>query len=172
MPNQIAIIIDWYGPFSLQDAIKDVSQNSWKGIYLAIGKTKYMRGRSPIQYVGIGNLRSRLKEDHHKLKLIVRDRKIWLGDIVSLRIPGPKKKKTDILFDLAEWLLVYFLEPPLNDRKRRRPPHREVTLINRWWKSDDSPRKRRPHPDWPILIDYPGIDYPVRVCWSWDRNFV
>lgn len=142
------------------------------GAYVAIGKRKYQRSTS-IQYIGISSssLYQRLKEDHHKLRLITQDRTIWLGEVASTGISGPKRKRTDFLLDLVEWAHAFFLELPLNDRKRWMPPRRAVTVVNRWWGTDfNTPKRRRPRSDWPIVIDYPREGYPVRMSWRWDRT--
>jgi len=139
-----------------------------------IGKQKYQRSTS-IQYIGISssNLCQRLKEDHSKLRLITRARKIWLGEVASVGISGPKQKRTDFLLDLVEWAHAFFLELPLNERKRLTPPSRAITVVNRWWGTDFfTPKRKRPHTDWPIVIDYSGGDYPVRMSWRWDRSTV
>jgi len=172
MQKPLAIIVDWFGPYSLQTAKKIARESFGTGVYLAIGRQKFQKAPSLIQYIGLGNLLQRLKEDHHKLRLITRDRKIWLGEVGSEGIPGPKRKRTNVQLDLVEWAHAYFLALPLNDKKRQTPPDRSVTVVNRWWKADFvTLRRRRPHPDWPILIDYLGEDSPVRVSWRWDRAF-
>ena len=82
---------------------------------------------------------------------------IWLGEVASIGIPGKKKQATDLRLDLSEWCHSYFLQLPLNDKKTVNPPKEPVTIINRWWFTDyETKRNRRPHPDWPDIIDYWG----------------
>jgi hypothetical protein len=133
---------------------------------MCLGKIKGERSKK-LQYVGIGsNVQNRIKADHHKLQYVTRDRNIWLGEVATPEPSGKKKKSTKATLDYAEWALAYFLELPLNQKKRSTPPSRSVTLLNHWWHKDyETPRRNRPHPDWPDLIDYPGPEYSTRIIW-------
>lgn len=171
MQKAIAIIADWFGPYELSTARETARQDFGAGAYVAIGKQKYKKANS-LQYIGISsNIYQRLKDDHHKLQRITRARRIWLGEVASTGISGPREKRTDCLLDLLEWTHVFFLDFPLNERKKSTPPNRAVTVVNRWWGIDYvTPRRRRPHVGWPIVIDYPGRGYSGRMSWSWDRG--
>jgi hypothetical protein len=97
MQKHVAIIIDWYGPYSLTEAKKVAKESFGAGVYVALGKQKYKRGPSLFQYIGISsNLTQIINPDHDKLALITRNRILWLGEVASTGIPGPKNKKTDI----------------------------------------------------------------------------
>jgi hypothetical protein len=75
--------------------------------------------------------------------------------------------------DYAEWLHVHFIKHPQNEKKSARPPSRSVTVLNRWWRDDfQTPRRNRPHPDWPNLIDHPGEGQPSRMVWFGGRQKV
>jgi len=165
MQKHAAIIIDWYGPYCLSDAKEVAKENFDAGAYVAFGKQKYKKGRSLLQYIGISsNLARRLNEDHEKLSLITRNRILWLGEVASTGIPGPKNKKTDIQLDLAEWAHIFFLKPELNNKKLCSPPCRGLTVINRWWQKDfETARTRRPHNILPDIIDYFGPGYGARI---------
>ena len=152
---QKAIVIDWYGPYKdLPYARKAASKDFEAGLYMAIGKTED-KGKKKLQYIGLTkNLSSRITNSHHKLCEITGDFEIWLGEVASVGIPGKKKQVTDTRLDLAEWAHIFFLKLPLNERKRV-PPKDTVTVLNRWWFPDyERGRKRRPHTDWPDVIDY------------------
>ena len=168
MQKHVAIIIDWYGPYSLTDAKRVAKESFGAGVYVALGKLKHKRGPSLFQYIGISsNLTQRIKADHDKLSLITRNRIMWLGEVASTGIPGPKNKRTDIQLDLAEWAHIYFLKPKLNDKKLRFPPNRGWTVINRWWRKDfETSRTRRPHNNLPDMIDYLGPGYGARIVWG------
>jgi hypothetical protein len=100
------------------------------------------------------------------LPLINRGRRIWLGEVISPRTPGKKMKVTDRMLDLAEWAHAYFLQLPLNDRKKATPPDFPITVYNRWWHSDlETPYLRRPHIDWPDIIDFLGMEYQAKLVW-------
>lgn len=172
MQKAIAIIVDWFGPYSLPAAREAAHNDFGAGAYVAIGRQKYKRSSS-IQYIGISssNLYQRLNGDHHKIRLITKALTIWLGEVASTGISGPKQKRTDFLLDLVEWVHAFFLELPLNDRKGLTPSRRAVTVVNRWWATDSiTPKRKRPRSDWPIIIDYPGGGYPLRMAWRWDRS--
>lgn len=162
----VVALIDWFGPYDL-DGARTAGFDYEDGIYCVIGKTAYARA-SHLQYVGLAtSLRSRLTGAHHKLPLVTRDQEIWLGEVVSPRTPGRKIKTTDRMLDLAEWAHAYFLQLPLNERKKASPPDRPITVYNKWWRADDYeiPYLRRPHHEWPDIIDYLGREYPAKVVW-------
>jgi len=167
MNKHIAIVVDWYGPYSLNEAIKVSRKDFGEGLYLLIGKTKYQKKPSKMQYIGIADdLFSRINGNHQKIPELSQECSIWLGEIASLGIPGPKSKVTNVQLDLAEWLHSYFLELPLNERKKVNPPDNTATLLNRWWFKDyETPRQKRPHKDWPDLIEYTGKKYGAKAVW-------
>lgn len=168
----VVAVIEWNGPYTLEEA-RVASFDYADGIYLALGKAKNQRS-SRLQYVGLASdLPSRLNGYHHKLPLITRDREIWLGEVVSLRTPGRKIKVTDRMLDLSEWAHAYFLQLPLNDKKKARPPDRAITVYNRWWRKDfETPYKRRPHRAWPDIIDYVDPEYDAKLIWFGGQQLV
>ena len=164
--THVAIIVDWSGPYMSISEAKAAARDYEDGLYMAIGKKKYQKKPRQLQYVGIADeLSSRVHTAHPKLPYLP-ELELWLGEIASTGIPGPKKKKVDPCLDLAEWALAYFLELPLNDRKRHHPPPRPVTVLNRWWYPDhETKRSRRPHSDWPDLVEYFGLEQGARTSW-------
>lgn len=163
--KSIVALVDWAGPYTLEQA-RQASFDFDDGIYLAIGKQKHKQSVR-LQYVGLASsLPKRINGAHHKLPMINRGLRIWLGAVASPRTPGKKVKVTDRMLDLTEWAHCYFLQLPLNDKKKAKPPDRAITVYNRWWKTDsETPCMRRPHKDWPDLIDYIGPDYPAKLVW-------
>lgn len=166
MAKHLVIAVDWYGPYkSLEDAREAIPDFTSDGLYLALGKTS---SNEPfgLQYVGISTtLGTRVSTRHHKLGLI-EDLQIWLGEVGTARPSGRQIKKTPATLDYAEWLMAYFVYLPLNDKKTKNAPDVPVTLLNRWWKKDyETPFHRRPHPEWPDLIDYLGYYYPTKIVW-------
>jgi hypothetical protein len=166
--KHLVVAIDWSGPYSLIEARQIAAKDFDGGLYLCLGKQKGQHRVQP-QYVGksTSNLSSRMQEDHHhKLSLVTRNQAVWLGEIVTGNVPGVKKTLTPQSVRLSEWVLAYFMELPLNGKLRSKPPPRPVTVLNRWWQKDyETPRKHRPDPNWPDLIDYRGPEYSTRVVW-------
>lgn len=117
------------------------------------------------------DLRARLSGKHHKIQEVTKDASIWLGEVVSPRTPGRKIKVTDRILDLSEWSHAYFLQLPLNDKKKMNPPDREIVVYNRWWKKDyETQYIKRPHKEWPDLIDFCGDEYISKVVWFGSRQ--
>lgn len=169
--KHLMIAINWYGPYRDLDEARRCARHDYDhGLYLAIGKCKYERRRS-LQYIGIGgNIHTRLTENHHKLQLIVRERSLWLGEIATAEPSGRRLKATRTTLDYSEWLHARFLQLPLNDKKTKALPPRSVTVLNRWFALDYETPVRRPHSDWPDLIDYPHYDLPARAVWFGRRQ--
>lgn len=168
----VVAVIDWYGPYTLEQA-QMATFNYDDGIYIAVGKLKD-QPVSQIQYVGLAsNLQKRLNGAHHKLPLITHGMALWLGDVVSPRTPGRKIKVTDRMLDLAEWAHSYFLQLPLNVKKKNTPPDRPITVYNKWWRTDfETPHQKRPHKDWPDIIDFMGAAYKTKLVWFGGRQLI
>lgn len=165
--RHLAIVIDWYGPYSISEALHASKHDGYgSGLYMGIGKQLNERGTGQPQYIGLSkNLAARLA-NHHKLPDITRDAKIWLGEVATAEPSGQRQKTTSACLDYAEWLHAFFLQLPLNDKKKINPPNRSVTALNRWWRTDyETPWIRRPHPLWPDLIDFAGSDLPAKIIW-------
>jgi len=161
------VAVDWYGPYlSLTEAREKARQDYSHGLYLAIGKQKYERYPS-MQYIGIATaLHLRLHENHPKLSLVVNEFSLWLGEISTAEPSGKRAKVTRTTLDYAEWMHARFLQLPLNEKKKGKPPSRSVTILNRWYdKKDYYTPKQRPHKGWPDLIDFPYHELPARVVW-------
>jgi len=136
------------------------------GLYMVIGKRKNKQ-KNMLQYMGLAKkLSSRLNQNHHKIFNVTRDHQVWLGEVTSPRSPGRKLKVTDKMLDLAEWVHVYFLQLPLNEKKKTNPPDRKIIIYNRWWQKDyKTPFLKRPHRDWPDMIDFQGNDSNSKLVW-------
>ncbi|MFG6159639.1 hypothetical protein ACGTNG_12605 [Halomonas sp. 1390] len=171
MQKALTAIIDWFGPYTLEEA-KDVTKFDYDdGLYMIIGKQPDERDAS-LQYVGLASrLHRRLRAPKHPLHKVTKEREIWLGEVVSPRTPGKKIKVTDRMLDLAEWSHAYFLQLPLNTQKRKTSPDRAIVTYNRWWKPDyETPYRKRPHRDWPDLIDFFADDYDAKIVWFGGRQ--
>ncbi|MBL3674407.1 hypothetical protein [Paracoccus aerius] len=169
--SHLMISINWFGSYDLRGAYQAASSDFGAALYLCMGKRKHQRNKS-LQYIGIGqDVRTRLRETHHKLKYVSRDREIWLGEISTAEPSGRRLKVTPATLDYAEWAYARFFDLPLNEKKSTGLPKRSFTVLNRWWHTDyERSRVQRPHRDWPDLIDYPGDDLPVRKVWFGGRQ--
>lgn len=168
--SHISIAVDWYGPYCTETAKTAAKEDFSDGLYMLIGKVKHQKRSSELQYVGIAkDLYNRVNEKtHHKIKYVSQQCNIWLGEVVTIGIPGRKQKATDMQQDLAEWCHAYFLQLPLNDKKKINPPFRPCTVLNRWWSKNDfeKPLRKKPHGMWPDIIDFWGRDYGGKVIWG------
>ncbi|MBN2007816.1 hypothetical protein JW960_00565 [candidate division KSB1 bacterium] len=166
--TNIPVIIDWFGPYSRDEAIDAAKNDYIDGLYMLIGKTKYQKQKACPQYIGLSdNLFRRLSNGHNAINQLSQELKLWLAENGSPGIPGRKLKKTNIGLDLAEWAHTFFMELPLNDKKTMKPPDNPVLVVNRWWKTDyETRRNKRPHCDWPDIIDYLGAEYGATVAWN------
>ena len=164
-------LIDWYGPYTLEEA--QAAPGYTDGLYMVIGKLKNKK-RSHLQYIGIAkDLNSRLNGNHHKIPEVTRDKVIWLGELASPRVAGQKVKVIDRLLDLAEWSHAYFLQLELNGKKTKSPPDCSIVVYNRWWKKEnDSPCGKRPHREWPDLIDFVDDDHKAKLVWFGSKQKV
>jgi hypothetical protein len=171
MPKHLMIAVDWFGPYDLNQAREAAKSDYEHALYMCLGLRRHQRTRA-LQYIGIGNsVHTRLQDDHHKLQKVTRERQIWLGEIATAEPSGKKLKVTKATLDYAEWLHARFLQLPLNEKKTKALPPRSVSVMNRWFKIDfETPRRNRPHRDWPDLIDYPGYDLPARMIWFGGRQ--
>jgi hypothetical protein len=167
--KRLVIGIDWFGPYTRKEVLKAIS-NFDGGLYLATGRRsgKGNHKKRP-QYIGISTngLCGRAGNPaHHKLNQLDASFKIWLGEIATAEPAGKRALATPTTLRFAEWLHVYFMELPLNERKKENLPPKPVTVLNRWWAKDfETPRLRRPHPAWPDLIDFAGREYRARKVW-------
>lgn len=126
MEKHIAIVVDWFGPFSFEQARAIARAHFADGLYMLIGKVKYQKANPKLQYIAVAKgLYARLGRQHHAVPKLTRDLKIWLGEVASIGIPGRKRKVVHTQLDLAEWVHSYFLDLPLNERKIVNPRRRQ-----------------------------------------------
>lgn len=156
MHKPLVFIIEWFGPYSSIIEANKAAKDFGDGFYLCTGLRSKERLTPKIQYVGISKrLSNRVRNDHHKLALITKKFKLWLGEVSTQQPTGRNRQKTKISLNYVEWALTHSLNPKLNDKKISNPPKRSVTILNRWWKRNYEARfRKRPHPDWPDLVDY------------------
>jgi len=168
MQKHLMIAVNWYGPYRTVRAARESAKEFYgEGLYFALGRSQGEKRRS-MQYIGIGNdVQTRLKDDHHKLKLVNSSIEIWLGEIATANPSGRRYKVTKPTLDYAEWLHAFYLPMRLNEKKTRHAPDRSVTVMNKWYSCKDwTTPKDRPFAGWPDLIDYPHDDCSkARIVW-------
>ena len=163
--NQIkkSYIIDWSGPYTIDNLESYINGNAADCIYLISGLQKYQRGSGQVQYCGITqrDVLKRLKDEFHHINEVPRDCQIWMG-----RFANPAFRRDRHNLESVEHLLIYYEKPFLNDKKKKAPPKEPVVVINRWRDTNDNYRQRRRHPvqEIPDVIMFDGEEF-----WSADR---
>lgn len=167
MADNIATIVDWYGPYKDVAAARSAARSDYAaGLYVAIGHGEQKR-RGPVEmlYVGISdNLVDRIGPAHATLsKLSISG--LWLGEIATAGIPGRRQKRTDPHLDIVEWMTAYFLHVPFNARKVINPPNLSAVVLNRWWKIDYETACDRPVRRWADVIEWNTTSEIANLCW-------
>ena len=132
----VAVVVDWYGPYTGHDALRDVVQAEWLGVprvlYMALARwNKY-------QYVGLTtNPGNRIHEGHDQLNHEDNER-FYIGEIVTQGITGPRNGGQPPDLRLAEHALIRFLKPTLNRNKKFSDPKDCVSIFSCYYR----PRNR------------------------------
>lgn len=147
----IAIVVDWWGPY---DGFDDFNKNGpeWvdsgvKALYMSLGK-----GNVP-HYVGQTNnpIKKRLK-NHSKVD---EDSKLYVGKVSSPGKPGPRDTVVPEDLRMAEYVLVFVLQPEDNCQYKVHPPDDCVVVFNRLF--DPHRHGDAIHaipPKFPVLVAY------------------
>ncbi len=150
------------------------------GLYLAIGSINPWRlklrnlwvaftRRNQVQYVGLGNVVQRLGHRTHHIATHMRGTpQIWVGALsdncTASHAASIDDKRHDNQIVLAEWLLIYFLEPTLCLEHRDKPPSTPCTLVNRWFLVENGAQPRAlaqsPHATLPDMVVWPYAGEP------------
>ena len=117
-----SIVINWHGPV----AAEEIDSYHEGGLYVITGYKHYGR-KDKIQYIGITERSFSARFDrHHKIKQVVRNRRIWVGEIVYPTEPSRTK------LERAEGMLIYALQPDLNQQKKFTLP-RPAVVVSHWF---------------------------------------
>lgn len=159
MSEYQTIVVEWCGPV----AWETIAEFDEGGLYMFSGKLKGQK-YDRIQYIGITQqqFHNRFKK-HHKIDLVTRDRKCWLGRVVHPEELG----RTGL--ERAESILIYVVDPKLNTRKKVRPP-RPTAIISHWFTQDGDPRYKRQGilKDFPDVISWDGYHWREGNLRVWD----
>ncbi|MBU2935084.1 MULTISPECIES: hypothetical protein [Pacificibacter] len=151
----IAIIVEWYGPYtSLQDFKKEAS--AWgKGsrtLYMGISNGD-APSTSTINYIGLSTSPSSRFGGHPKMKDPINNT-YYLGEIATAGLSGRRTRKTPTDLHIAEGALIYKLQPKLNVSRKSALPEDCVVIYSRFWDRNDGITPM-PTPDFfPELIAY------------------
>ncbi|GKW01747.1 hypothetical protein ACS91J_13150 [Pectobacterium carotovorum] len=134
MASHTTVIIDWRGPYLHSEIIDNPEWGN--GLYLVTGKQPYER-EATIQYCGIteGSYVRRFNSKHKAFD-VTKEQEFWLGAVTY-----PDNASRHFL-EIAESIIIYFWQPALNERKKAYPPT-PITLMNKWFKKDGTPRMRQ-----------------------------
>jgi len=153
------IVIEWCGPVSLET----ISDWGPGGLYMFTGKLKGQQ-YDRIQYIGIteGRYQDRFYR-HHKIDLITRDRKCWVGKVMH-----PHRLRREWL-ERAESILIYLVDPKLNSRKKVYLP-RPTAIISHWFTQEGEPRYNRHgiFKKFPDVISWDGDHWREGNLRVWD----
>ncbi len=168
-----AALIDWCGPFhTIEAACHAVAEEGYgEALYMAVG-SKRGQTKSHVQYVGITADLTKRFNGTHPIQLLLRAKtlRLYVGIVTSQAVAGKKAshhaKRFSIPLYLAESVIAFLMELPLNKDKRCNPPKDSVVVVNRWYRQDFATRRRRrPHPTWPDLIEYDWSEEIGDLAW-------
>jgi len=147
----IAVIVDWYGPYRSCKAFQQEARTWPQGtrtLYMALGSyNKY-------HYIGLTeNPQSRFI-NHGRLEH-ERNRTYYIGEITTQGMVGRRRgrrRPPDLRY--AEWALIRFLQPKLNDQQRGADPDDCVSIYSRFFDRRDYETPINPLPRFPRLLGY------------------
>ena len=141
----IAVVIDWYGPFSRDRPPIGVVGRKEKVIYMAL------RDYNVCCYIGRTQQEpwERLRA-HEKLEV---NGRLWVGRVSTSGKSGRRQTKVPTDLRLAEHALIFALQPERNEALRYDAPDDCVVVYSRCF----DPKTKDPviaKPKWPTLVVY------------------
>ena len=144
----IAIIVDWYGPYSTVQALRG-DMRCWssgvKALYMGV------KSSNIVNYVGLTSSPATRMNNHAKLGHDD-NKKFFCGEIVSQGVGGRRRTKCKTDLKLAEHALIAWLQPPQNSALKMRDLEDCIVLYSRFFDDDDS--VINPLPEFPKVIAY------------------
>ena len=154
------IIVAWEGPISPNK----IRRGNFGGLYIFCGRQRHGK-KDLIQYLGITerDFPDRFAQ-HPKLEIITQNVKCWTGTVVF------PNKVNRLLLERAESILIYFVQPRLNVRKKVSVP-RPTSVISHWYKPNGAPRYNRQGvlADFPDVISWDGSNWREGNLRVWDE---
>ena len=149
----IAVIVDWYGPYKSYRAFQREAGDWPRGtrtLYMALGRYNTYR------YIGLTRSPNlRFVNHNHKKMEHRRNKTFYIGEITTQGIVGRRggrKRAPDLRY--AEWALIRFLQPELNDQQRDTDPDDCVSIYSRFFDRKDYETPINPLPKFPRLLGY------------------
>ena len=148
----MAVIVDWYGPYKRYSALQREAGKNWpKGtrtLYMALGR------HNTYRYIGLTRSPNQRFIRHEKMEHDG-NRSFYLGEIATRGIAGRRrgrKRAPDLSY--AEWALIRFLQPRLNERLMDVDPDDCVSVFSRFFDRRDYETPINPLPKFPRLLGY------------------
>ena len=139
----IAVVMDWYGPFSRDHPPLGVVGRDEKVIYMALGAYNACCYIGRTQQEPWERLRA-----HEKVR--ANDR-LYVGRVSTSGKSGPRPTKVPTDLKLAEHALIFVLQPERNEALRDNPPDDCVVIYSRCF----DPKTKEPiiaKPKFPTLV--------------------
>jgi hypothetical protein len=147
----IAVIIDWYGPYTSLESFRAVVKKDWTSVSKCIYMT-YGRGNI-ANYVGLTSRPAGRFANHPNVESPDNIR-YFIGEIITQGIFGRRSKKTKPDLDLAEHALICSLMPKFNVNRRYQNLTDCISIFSRFFDGSDYEKPINPLPKFPKLIAY------------------
>ena len=163
----VAVIVDWYGPYTGLEALRGAVQAEWQGVsrvlYMALARW------NKCQYVGLTTSPcNRIQEGHDQLKHKDNER-FYIGQIITQGITGPRNGGQPPDLRLVEHALISFLKPALNKYKKYTEPVDCTSIFSCFYrpksKAGDYESATNPLPKFPVLLAYNPYS---QQRWFWE----
>ena len=148
----IAVVVDWYGPYRSLKALQREATKNWprgtRTLYMALGRYNTYR------YIGLTRHPGYRFAAHKKLKN-KENRFFYLGEIATQGIVGRRRgrrRAPDLSY--AEWALIRFFQPELNENLIDSDPDDCVSVFSRFFDKNDYESPINPLPKFPRLLGY------------------
>lgn len=146
----IAVIVDWYGPYTSKAALRD-EMRCWDSgtrcLYMGVKKGNI------VNYVGLTSQPQSRMNNHEKLAH-PENRKFFCGEIVTRGIGGRRATKCKTDLKLAEHALIAYFRPAQNSALSRTDLDDCVVLYSRFFDPIYGEKPTNPLPKFPRLIAF------------------
>ena len=138
----IAIIVEWYGPYTSIEGLKEEaiawgkkSRTLTRTLYMGISSREAL-AESSINYIGLSTSPSSRFGKHEKMNDPINNA-YYLGEIATADLSGRRTLKTPTDLHTAEGAFIHKLQPTLNTSRKRTAPKDCVVIYSRFWDMND-----------------------------------